>query len=77
MTSYLFGSCNGCFQPLVFMIVNDNQTVRGDLGVLHGDRLMDATMTSASGLIGILPAMIFFLVFQRTLTRGITAGAIK
>jgi ABC-type glycerol-3-phosphate transport system permease component len=33
--------------------------------------------TSASGLIGILPALLFFLIFQRTLTRGITAGAIK
>jgi raffinose/stachyose/melibiose transport system permease protein len=47
------------------------------LGVLQGDRLMDATATSASALIGILPALLFFLLFQRTLTRGITAGAIK
>jgi len=36
-----------------------------------------AAATSASALIGILPAMLFFLLFQRTLTRGITAGAIK
>jgi raffinose/stachyose/melibiose transport system permease protein len=38
---------------------------------------MDATTTSASALIGILPAILFFLVFQRTLIRGVTAGALK
>jgi raffinose/stachyose/melibiose transport system permease protein len=38
---------------------------------------MDATTTSASALIGIAPAIAFFLLFQRTLIRGITAGAVK
>jgi raffinose/stachyose/melibiose transport system permease protein len=28
-------------------------------------------------LISLIPAVLFFLVFQRTLTRGVTAGAIK
>ena len=68
---------NEFFLPLVFLISNDNQTVPVALGVLQGQRLMDATMTSASALLGILPAIVFFLIFQRTLTRGITAGAIK
>ncbi|MBL7262165.1 carbohydrate ABC transporter permease [Paractinoplanes lichenicola] len=76
-TFFFIWTWNEFFLPLVFLVSNDNQTVPVALGVLQGDRLMDATMTSASGLIGILPAMIFFLVFQRTLTRGITAGAIK
>jgi raffinose/stachyose/melibiose transport system permease protein len=34
-------------------------------------------MQAASGLLGILPAVAFFLVFQRTLTRGLTVGAVK
>ena len=68
---------NEFFLPLVFLVSNANQTVPVALGVLQGDRQMDATTTSASALIGILPAMLFFLLFQRTLTRGITAGAIK
>jgi raffinose/stachyose/melibiose transport system permease protein len=38
---------------------------------------MDATMTSASALLGVIPAIVFFLIFQRALTRGITAGAVK
>ena len=47
------------------------------LVVRQGQRMMDATTTSASALPGVIPAAVFFLVFQRTLTRGITAGAIR
>jgi raffinose/stachyose/melibiose transport system permease protein len=68
---------NEFFLPLIFLISNDNQTVPVALGVLQGQRLMDATMSSASALLGILPAILFFLIFQRTLTRGVAAGAIK
>ncbi|MFI0350341.1 carbohydrate ABC transporter permease [Actinomadura sp. 9N407] len=63
--------------PLVFLISNDNQTVSVALGVLQGQRLMDATMSSAASLLGLLPTVLFFLIFQRTLSRGLTAGAIK
>jgi raffinose/stachyose/melibiose transport system permease protein len=63
--------------PLVMLPSNDNQTVSVALGVLQGQRLMDATMTSAAGLLGTIPAIVFFLVFQRTLTRGIAVGAVK
>jgi ABC-type glycerol-3-phosphate transport system permease component len=77
VTFFFIWTWNEFFLPLVFLISNDNQTVPVALGVLQGDRLMDATTTSASALIGILPAVIFFLIFQRTLTRGITAGALK
>ncbi|MEU5598114.1 carbohydrate ABC transporter permease [Streptomyces sp. NPDC020298] len=63
--------------PLVMLISNDNQTVSVALGVLQGQRLMDATMTNAAALLGVLPAVVFFLVFQRTLTRGIAVGAVK
>ena len=76
-TFFFIWTWNEFFLPLVFLISNDNQTVPVALGVLQGDRMMDATTTSASALIGILPAMLFFLIFQRTLTRGIAAGAIK
>ncbi|WP_307867806.1 carbohydrate ABC transporter permease [Umezawaea beigongshangensis] len=68
---------NEFFLPLVLLISNDTQTVPVALGVLQGQRLMDATTTSASALLGIVPAVAFFLIFQRTLTRGITAGAVK
>ncbi|MBT8227911.1 MAG: carbohydrate ABC transporter permease [Dactylosporangium sp.] len=76
-TFFFIWTWNEFFLPLIFLISNDRQTVPVALGVLQGDRLMDATMTSASALIGILPAVIFFLIFQRTLTRGIMAGSLK
>ncbi|MEO7122119.1 MAG: carbohydrate ABC transporter permease [Lacisediminihabitans sp.] len=63
--------------PLTFLVSNDNQTVPVAIAVLQGDRLMDVTTTSASALLGLIPTLIFFLIFQRTLTRGITAGAVK
>src|SRR6185437_4280869 len=47
------------------------------LGVAQGEHIVDVTMQAASGLLGILPAIAFFLIFQRTLTRGITVGAVK
>ena len=28
-------------------------------------------------IVGLLPTVVFFLIFQRTLSRGLTAGAIK
>ncbi|WP_308250745.1 carbohydrate ABC transporter permease [Nonomuraea rhizosphaerae] len=68
---------NEFFLPLIFLISNDNQTVPVALGVLQGEREMDATTSSASALLGIVPAVAFFLIFQRTLTRGVTVGAIK
>jgi raffinose/stachyose/melibiose transport system permease protein len=63
--------------PLTFLVSNSNQTVPVAIAVLQGDRLMDVTTTSASALLGLIPTLIFFLIFQRTLTRGITAGAVK
>jgi raffinose/stachyose/melibiose transport system permease protein len=38
---------------------------------------MDATTTNAGALISLLPTVVFFLIFQRTLTRGVTVGAVK
>lgn len=63
--------------PLTFLISNDNQTVPVAISLLQGDKIMDVTTTSASALLGLLPTLVFFLIFQRTLARGITAGAVK
>jgi raffinose/stachyose/melibiose transport system permease protein len=68
---------NEFFIPLVMLISNDTQTVPVALASLQGDRLMDAPTTNAGALISLIPAVLFFFVFQRTLTRGVTAGAIK
>jgi raffinose/stachyose/melibiose transport system permease protein len=74
---YFIWTWNEFFLPLIFLVSNDKQTVPVALGVLQGQHMMDATQTSASALLGLLPAVAFFLVFQRTLTRGIAMGAFK
>ena len=68
---------NEFFLPLIFLASSANQTVPVALGVLQGQHLTDATTSSAASLLGVVPAIIFFLLFQRTLVRGITAGAVK
>lgn len=68
---------NEFFIPLVMLTTNATQTIPVALASLQGDRMMDAPTTNAGALVSMIPAIIFFLLFQRTLTRGITAGAVK
>ncbi len=76
-TFFFIWTWNEFFLPLILLISNSRQTVPIAISVTQGQHNMDATMASASALLGILPCFIFFLLFQRTLTKGITAGSIK
>jgi raffinose/stachyose/melibiose transport system permease protein len=62
---------------LILLVSSINETVPIAIATLQGQHNMDVTTTAASALLGLLPCLIFFLLFQRTLTRGITAGSIK
>jgi raffinose/stachyose/melibiose transport system permease protein len=77
LTFFFIWTWNEFFLPLVFLISNQNQTVPEALALLQGQHIMNPTTTSAAVLLGILLAILFFLIFQRTLARGIVAGAIK
>jgi len=77
LTFFFIWTWNEFLLPLVFLVSNQNQTVPVALGVAQGEHIVDVTMQAASALLGILPAIVFFLVFQRTLTRGVTVGAVK
>lgn len=77
VTFFFIWTWNEFFLPLILLISDDNLTVPVTLGLLQGQQFMDATTTSASALLGIVPAIIFFLIFQRTLTRGIMSGGLK
>jgi raffinose/stachyose/melibiose transport system permease protein len=68
---------NEFFLPLIMLISNSRQTVPLAIAILQGQHNMDATTSASSALLGILPCILFFLLFQRTLTKGITAGSIK
>ena len=77
MIFFFIWTWNEFLIPLVMLIDNNTQTVPVALAALQGDRLMDAPTTNAGALISLLPTVLFFFIFQRTLTRGITAGAVK
>ncbi len=68
---------NEFFLPMVLLVSTSKQTVPLAIAVLQGQHNMDATTSSASALLGLLPCLVFFVLFQRTLTKGITAGSIK
>lgn len=68
---------NEFFLPLIFLVSNDNQTVPIAMALARGERGMAITTQSAAALLGVVPCIIFFFLFQRTLTKGITAGSVK
>ncbi|MFE5310958.1 carbohydrate ABC transporter permease [Isoptericola sp. NPDC056578] len=77
MIFFFIWTWNEFFIPLVMLTTNDTQTIPIALASLQGDRMMDAPTTNAGALVSLVPALVFFLIFQRTLTRGVTAGAVK
>jgi raffinose/stachyose/melibiose transport system permease protein len=68
---------NDFFLPLIFLISNSKQTVPLAIAAAQGEHNMVVTTQSAAALLGIVPCIIFFLLFQRTITRGVLAGSIK
>jgi ABC-type glycerol-3-phosphate transport system permease component len=68
---------NEFFLPLIMLPSNSKQTVPIAISVLQGQNFMDATTTAASALLGVLPCILFFVLFQRTLTKGVLAGSVK
>lgn len=63
--------------PLILLADNANQTVSVSLGITSGQFTSDPTTQAAAALLGIIPSVIFYLIFQRTLSRGVTLGAVK
>ncbi len=76
-TFFFIWTWNEFLLPLVLLASNDNQTVTVSMGVLFGQYTSDPTTTAAAALLGIAPTVLFFLIFQRTLTRGVVVGAVK
>lgn len=68
---------NEFYFSLIFLTSSETQTIPLAIALLRGDRQMDVPTINAGSLVSLLPALIFFLIFQRTLTRGLTAGSLK
>ena len=74
---FFIWSWNEFFIPLIFLVSNDNQTITIAMAMAQGEYGATVTSQSAAALIGIVPCIIFFVLFQRTLTKGITLGSTK
>ncbi|WP_237540036.1 MULTISPECIES: carbohydrate ABC transporter permease [unclassified Streptomyces] len=68
---------NEFYLPLILLNDPSAQTVPIALATLRGQHSIDITVLNAGSLLSLLPTLVFFLVFQRTLSRGVTAGAVK
>ena len=77
MIFFFIWTWNEFFIPLVMLTTPESQTVPIALASLQGDRMLDVPTLNAGALVSLVPTLIFFLIFQRTLTRGVTAGAVK
>ena len=76
-TFFFIWTWNEFLIPLVMLVSNNNQTVSVAMGLTRGQNLSDPVLQAAASLLGIVPTVLFFLIFQRTLTRGIVVGAVK
>ena len=74
---FFIGTWNDFFLPLILLISSRNYTVPVAMALARAERNVVVTIQSAAALLGILPCILFFILFQRTLTKGITAGSLK
>ncbi len=77
MIFFFIWTWNEFFIPLIMLTSSHTQTVPIALAAMQGDRLMDVPTLNAGTLVSLIPTLVFFLIFQRTLTRGITVGSVK
>ena len=74
---FFVGTWNDFFIPLIMLISSKNYTVPVAMALARGEHNVTVTFQSSAALLGLIPCIIFFILFQRSLTRGITAGSLK
>ena len=70
-------SWNDFFMSLIFLISNKIQTMPLAMVIFQGQHMITITMKSATALITSIPCIVFFVIFQRTITRGIVSAGVK
>ncbi len=68
---------NDFLWPLIILSDDARYTLPVALANLSGEHVQDTEMMMAGSVLTVLPAMIVFLLFQRTYVRGIMAGSVK
>jgi raffinose/stachyose/melibiose transport system permease protein len=74
---FFVGTWNDFFIPLIMLISSKNYTVPVAMAMARAEHNVTVTLQSSAALLGVIPCIIFFVLFQRSLTRGVTAGSIK
>jgi raffinose/stachyose/melibiose transport system permease protein len=77
MVFFFVWTWNEFLLPLVMLPSNKNQTVSVAMAAAQGQYGSDPTQQAAAALMGLLPTLLFFLIFQRTLLKGVTMGSVK
>lgn len=77
MVFFFIWTWNEFLLPLVMLPSNANQTVSVAMAAANGQYGSDPTQQAAAALMGLLPTLLFFLIFQRTLLKGVTMGSVK
>ena len=62
------------FRSLLFIQEPNFRTITVGLGALAAGRVVDIPVLLAGSLISAVPAIIVYLIFQRQLVSGLTAG---
>jgi raffinose/stachyose/melibiose transport system permease protein len=74
---FFIGTWNEFYIPLIMLTDPGSQTLPIALASLRGQFNLDVTGLAAGSLLSLIPTLIFFLIFQRTLMRGIAVGSVK
>jgi multiple sugar transport system permease protein len=68
---------NDFLWPLIVLTDEGKYTLPVALAGLSGEHIQDTELMMAGSVITVVPALVVFLVFQRTYVRGILAGSVK
>jgi ABC-type glycerol-3-phosphate transport system permease component len=68
---------NEFFAPYLFLHYDELKPITVGLYYFVGDELTYWNRMSAAGIYAVVPSLLFFLLAQRYIVRGLTAGALK
>ena len=68
---------NNFILPLIYLQGEENRTLATGVYFFASGRTSETELLAAGALIMAVPVVIFFMIFQRQLIRGLTAGALK
>lgn len=77
MVFFFVWTWNEFYIPLILLSDQSVQTIPIALATLQGQNTINVTVLNAGSILSLLPTLVFFIIFQRTLSRGLTVGSVK